>query len=91
MNTIGNILHNYFKDLGIEKPIKMYQALDIWPEVVGIKLSEVTKPQRITDGKIVVKVKNDTWRYEIGYHKTEIINKINKNLGEKVIKDIIFI
>ncbi len=91
MKTIGNILLDYFKDIGIEKPIKRYQALDIWPEVVGEKLSEVTKPQRISAGKMVVKVKNDTWRYEIGYHRTEIIKRINTKLGDDVIKDIIFI
>ena len=91
MKTIGTILLNYFKDLGIEKPIQRYQALDIWAEVVGEKISEVTKPQRITKDKIIVKVKNDTWRYEIGYHKAEIIRKINTRLGGEVIKDIIFI
>ncbi|MFO7889412.1 MAG: DUF721 domain-containing protein [bacterium] len=91
MKTIGTILLNYFKDIGIEKPIQRYQALDIWAEVVGDKLSEVTKPQRITDDKIIVKVKNDTWRYEIGFHKREIIHKINTRLGNEVIKDIIFI
>lgn len=91
MKTIGTILLNYFKDLGIEKPLQRYHALDIWAEVVGEKLAEVTKPQRISEDKIIVKVKNDTWRYELGYHKTEIIHKINTRLGERVIKDIIFI
>jgi len=91
MKTIGKILLDYFKDIGIEKPIKRYQALEVWSEVVGEKLSEVTKPQRISAGTLVVKVKNDTWRYEIGYHKTEIVKKINKKLGDDIIEDIIFI
>ncbi len=91
MKTIGTILRSYFKDLGIEKPIHRYQAIDIWSEVVGIKISEVTKPQRISQGTMFVKVKSDTWRYEIEYHKQEIIHKLNHRLGDKTINDIIFI
>ena len=91
MKTIGDILRNYFKDLGIEKPLKRCQAIDIWSEVVGIKLSEVTKPQRVSGGKIFVKVKNDTWRYEIEFHKQEIVHKLNHRLGDEIINDIIFI
>lgn len=91
MKTIGSILRNYFKDLGIEKPLKRYQAIDIWSEVVGMKLSEVTKPQRVTKGTMFVKVKNDTWRYEIEFHKQEIVHKLNQKLGDEVINDIIFI
>jgi predicted nucleic acid-binding Zn ribbon protein len=91
MKTIGTILRNYFKDLGIEKPIHRYQAIDIWPEVVGIKISEVTKAQRISNDTLFVKVKNDTWRYEIEYHKQEIMQKLNNRLGEEIINDIIFI
>lgn len=91
MEKIGNILQDYFKALGIEKSVRRYDALNIWSDVVGSRIAEVTKPVRISDRKIIVKVKNDTWRYEISYYKLIIVNKLNKELGEETIEDIILI
>ena len=91
MEQIGNILHQFFYELGIDKPILKFQALDMWSKVVGEKISEVTEPRRITDGKIFVKVKNDTWRNELVYYKKNIIEKLNNELGSRIVKDIILI
>ena len=91
MEKIGNILHQFLHELGIEKPIMRYRALTLWPEVVGERISEVTEPDRLTNGKIFVKVKSDSWRNELVFYKKEIIDKINEKLGSTVVKDIILI
>lgn len=91
MEKIGRILETYLKDLGIENPIKKYEALTLWSSVVGEKISSITKPERLSDGKMFVKVKNDTWRNELVYHKKSIIVKLNKQLGSEIVRDIVLI
>jgi len=91
MEQIGNILSKFLYELGINKPVMKYRALTMWPEIVGERISNVTEAKRLTDGKIFVKVQNDSWRNELTFYKQEIIQKINKEIGLKIVKDIILI
>jgi len=91
MEQIGNILSKFLYELGIDKPVMKYRALTMWPEIVGERISNVTEAKRLTDGKIFVKVQNDSWRNELTFYKQEIIQKINKEIGLKIVKDIILI
>lgn len=91
METLGHILNKCLSDLGIQKSVKRYRALQIWHDVVGERISKVTEPVRMSDAKLFVKVQNDAWRNEIVFYKKEIIGNINKALGSAVIEDIILI
>lgn len=91
MELLGSVLNKIFNDLGIDKSIKKYQIFSDWDEVVGQKIAAVTEPQRISDDKIIVKVKNDTWRNELVFYKSAILKKIQTKTGSHTINDIIFI
>ncbi len=91
MDRIGNIIEEFIRVTGIEKPIKRYRALQIWPKVVGKKIARMTDPVRIEQSRIFVRVKNDAWRHELIYHKPEIIRKLNIELGSDTIDDIILL
>ena len=91
MELLGNIIKDYLKDIGAEKPVKRYEALNRWSSIVGKRISDVTEPIRISDGKIFIKVKSDAWRNELLYHKQEIIRDINHRLETKTITDIVLI
>jgi predicted nucleic acid-binding Zn ribbon protein len=91
MELIGDILKSYLKDIGVEKPVKRYEALSKWSSIVGKRISDVTEPVRITDGKIFIKVKSDVWRNELLYQKQKIIKDINHRLESKAITDIVLI
>jgi len=73
VKKIGKILQNVINDLGIDQPIKRYEALNRWSDIVGKRIAEVTEPEKIKNGKIFVKVKTDSWRNELVFHKKDII------------------
>ncbi len=90
MERIGHIIKRCFVELGIDRPIQQYKALSLWPVVVGERLSQVTQPNHIENGKIFIKVDNALWRNEIIFYKEEIIQKMNEELGSRLVEDIIF-
>jgi predicted nucleic acid-binding Zn ribbon protein len=91
VKTVGAALQELIRELGISKPIQRHSALVIWPEVVGETISLVTRPDRVSGDRLIVKVNNHAWRNELVYQKTEILNKLNRTLKETVISDIVFI
>lgn len=91
MEQLGSIIRKTIKELGIEKPIQQYEALHLWPKIVGEKIASVTEPRHIVKGKLFIKVKNATWRNELVFHRLELIKKMNQQLGRCVIKEIVLI
>lgn len=91
VENIGSVFKNLFRDLGIEKPIEQNRAVNIWPELVGQRISEVSKAEKIEKGVLFVKVDSPVWRNELVFMKAEFIKKINTALKQSVVKDIKFL
>ncbi len=91
MKQIGNILSQYLRNLGLEQSIKRNKALLLWPEIVGPAIADITKPQRVSNKILFVQVNNITWRNELIYYKDEIIQKLNRQMGDQIIEEIKFV
>ena len=91
MKGLGQILAEMIGEFGISRQVKRFHALDIWNDVVGEKISRITKPQAVRDGKLFVHVFSDVWRNELLYHKRDILLKLDKKLGKGTIQDIVFL
>jgi len=91
MQRLGIALENFLKTAGLEKGVTQQQALLIWNDVVGDAVGRNTKPESVEHGVIKVKVSNPTWRQELQFKKKEIIEKLNKELDQNIIKDILFL
>jgi len=86
---LGAILDEMIRRFGWEKRVKEWQALSLWPEVVGAKVAKVTEPLRVRDGILFVKVSSGTWRNELHFYKKRIVAKLNDQIGTELIRDII--
>lgn len=84
------LLDDVMTELGIGRRIKEMRALELWAATVGKQIAGSTEAERISGGKLVVRVKRAPWRNELIFLKREIIVKLNSALGEQIVKDIIF-
>ncbi len=91
MIQLNKILKSVLKNAGLEKGVTQHTALIIWDSVVGKKIGEQTSPEKVEYGVITVKASTPAWRQELLFKKQDILKKLNKQLGSKVIKDIRFI
>ena len=88
MQPLGKALQQLIKDLGIEHQVLYHQAILLWPDIVGKRIAMVSSAEKIDHKILFVKVTNDSWRNELIYLKRDIIEKLNKRLGRRVIEDI---
>ncbi|MDA3872011.1 MAG: DUF721 domain-containing protein [Candidatus Marinimicrobia bacterium] len=86
-----NIYWDIVKNVADERAIDERKAFIIWAEIVGKKVSNVTSPIKIINGKMIVRVKNSVWRNELVMLKEEILKKYQNKLGNEIIKDIKFV
>jgi len=81
----------FLKSAGLEKGVKQNNAILIWERVVGTTIAEKTNPEKVEDGVLTIKTENASWGQELLFKKSEIIKKLNQELGQKTIREIKFI
>lgn len=87
---LKNELDTFMNYIGLDVRMQELQILDVWNDCVGNSIAQFSTPVEIKKNKLFVSVENAAWRYELSLKKNEIINKLNKNLKKKLIKDIVF-
>ena len=87
---IGDSIHELLDNLGIAKKINQHQIKEQWPELVGPKVAAISKPERIMDNILYIRVQSMTWRTELIFQKHLILKKIEDKVGKGVIVDIRF-
>jgi len=91
MKKVGFILNKVMMKLGLSERYNEQKSVLFWEGVVGEKISKRTKALYAKNGKLVVEVENTTWMNELSFLKVGIIERINKELGRWIIKDIVFL
>lgn len=71
------------------KRLKRGMILSLWDETVGEAIAEQTENLRFENGRLVLNVKNPAWRQEIHMKRFSIAKKLNDQVGEKIIKEIV--
>ena len=87
--TLKSVLNEIIKAHGWEDKIAETKMPEIWAEVVGEKVSEISKVQKFDEGKLFIIVKSSTWRFELLRRADRIIEKINKKIGQDTVCELI--
>ncbi|NOY57473.1 MAG: DUF721 domain-containing protein [Calditrichaeota bacterium] len=90
IQTLGESLDGLIQQLGIGAKINQFRVIEKWSEIVGENISKVTKPERVVDKVLYIKVSSMSWRTELLFHKPGILEKIEETIGKDIILDIRF-
>lgn len=90
IQNLGEVIQATLGSLGIKQKIEQYSAMSRWEEIVGEKISKITRPEKIQKNTLIVKVDNAPWRAELTFRKKEILEKIQKTTDSDSIKNILF-
>jgi predicted nucleic acid-binding Zn ribbon protein len=89
--SLGGVLQNLLRNLGLEKRIKEQELVLNWDKIVGEKIADKAKAYKIEGNKLFVRVESSCWRNELFYLKKDIIEKLNNSVKKEIVKDIIFL
>lgn len=88
---MGQALHSLLRSWGVDGKIRENQAVALWSQVVGPRIAEKTEALGVEDGKMFVRVLSSSWKTELIFVKSEMIQRLNRAVGRKAIKDIVFV
>ena len=74
--------------LGVERPLETAQIFAHWEQVVGSELARRCQPTSLKGGVLRVRMESAVWASEIRYLGAEIIERINRAVGSKVVSEL---
>jgi predicted nucleic acid-binding Zn ribbon protein len=79
---VGDLLNNFLEDRGLEKQISRTAAIEIWKEVVGENIAEVTLAKSVVASTLFVEVKSSAWLMELNLMKESLLARVNEKLDK---------
>lgn len=75
----------------LARKIEACSALPYWEDIVGEQLAEISTPERIISGRIlVVRVADATWAQELAMQKEDILERLHARGEGAAFEDIHF-
>ena len=72
------------------KVLKNVQIFQAWEKAAGVFIQKHTAPSNFYCKKLYIGVNHPSWKVELQFKKEELLEKINKELGKCIVKDIVF-
>jgi uncharacterized secreted protein with C-terminal beta-propeller domain len=90
-NKIIDHLPNILSDIEKKYLNQPNKILDYWPEIVGDKISKLTKAYKFEKNTLYIKVRSSTL-YSIlsKYEKQKLLNLMQKKFSKQTISNIVF-
>lgn len=86
---LKELVKDFLDDVPHRKRLKRGMILSLWDEAVGENIARQTENLRFAKDKLILNVKNPAWRHEIHMKRFSIAKKLNDQVGEKIIKEIV--
>ncbi len=87
--SIGAVIRKLLKNQKLEGRLKELDVLKLSKELLGKNLMKYINDLSVKNGTLIIKVKSAVVRNELSYQKSEIIKKINEQVGNEILKEII--
>ncbi|OGF14464.1 MAG: hypothetical protein A2W00_00045 [Candidatus Eisenbacteria bacterium RBG_16_71_46] len=91
MEPAGGVLARVLRDLGLERDVLGWKAVQEWPRLVGARVARHARAVAYREGTLHVEVEGSAWMHELGFLKRELIRKINQQLDSGVVRDVRFV
>jgi predicted nucleic acid-binding Zn ribbon protein len=87
--SLAEALTDYIKEMNLGDKLSEVSVINSWEEIVGKAISSKTTKIYIKDHKLFVHLSSSVVRNELLMLREVLREKLNKNAGTEVIKEII--
>lgn len=83
--SAGELIKSFLDGNQHGREARQHRVVTEWKQLVGERIAQRTAPGRFDQGVLWVRVSNSAWMHQLSFLKDELLEKINKGLGEPVI------
>ncbi len=87
--SLGEALQQFLNKSKLKSGMQAMQIEDVWEKIMGKTVAKYTDKLQIIGSTLFVTTSVAPLKNELLYQKEKIIEMVNKELGEKVIKEVV--
>jgi predicted nucleic acid-binding Zn ribbon protein len=88
MGRLSATIAKVLKASGLESHLSEYHVFGQWEKAVGEVIARHARPVSMRGKKLTLVVDSPAWMQQLSLLKPEIAEKLNRNLGKELVKDI---
>ena len=88
--TLGDAIKQLIKTYQLKDKLTEVNLINSWERVVGKMIANHTKHMSVKNGVMYIKLDSSALTNELSYSRNKIVDTINKEVGEKVITEVVF-
>ncbi len=90
VKSIDELVNATLRREGLETPLLQKRLIDAWPKVAGNIIARYTGDRFIRNQVLFVKVLNPALRADLSMRRSDLVRKLNAEVGTMLITDIRF-
>lgn len=87
--SIGEALQQFLNKSKLKSGMQAMQIEDVWEKIMGKTVAKYTDKLQIIGSTLFVTTTIAPLKNELLYQKEKIIEMVNKELGEKTVKEVV--
>ena len=89
--SLSDLLGQFSQQKKLKKPLLEARIVALWKPLMGDVINKYTKKVSVKDKVLFIKVQQSALKNELLYLQDEIIEKINKEVGENAIVKMVLL
>lgn len=85
--SITDALVNFLRESGLEQTVMDRQIEEVWPQVMGETVQQLTRSVEVKDGMLYVRVNSAALKTQLFENRFELVRKLNEAVGAPAIRD----
>ena len=86
--AISDILQQFLREQGLETPLRQKRLIDAWEKVTGATVARYTGEKFIKNQTLHVKITSPALRHDLSMMRSQLVKRLNAEVGAMVIADV---
>ena len=87
---IDDLLKKFLREQGLETPLLQKHCIDAWETVAGKTVTRFTTEKFIRNQTLFVKITNPALRQDLSMMRSQLVKRLNQEVGAMVVTEIRF-
>ena len=90
-NSMKDLMQSFIKENNLTKGMQKLKIEEVWEQLMGAGVVSYTERVELQNKTLIIKLTSSVLREELSYGKEKIIQMINQEMGEELVKKLLLI
>ena len=90
VQSLNSVMNAVIDELGLRAKLDATRIVETWAMLAGPQINGVTDKAWYRGGKLYVRISSSAWRHELHLRRRAWCQRLNEDLGEMLVDEVVF-